>query len=659
MVIPYGFLLNTQTRRLAPTNCLDMGWETLFMKSFFLCLTSAILLGFAQPYYMPDLFGEVSSFQNYLGILALVGYAPLFLALADKSLKQTFWWAFFSLSVQYTIVLYWMYIALTVHGHIAPVLSGLITLMLPFLLALKISLFLTMGRFLSQRFSLSFLWIAPIALCAGEYFRNFYIFGGFPWGNAGYAIGQIDPFLQAASLVGVYGLVFVVGLINALIAHALKKHAWRYGVCAAAIVLALYTYGAMRLFYGSDQFAPSIRVALLQGNIEQEVKRKARLYSEDIIAIYQHLHEQARQQGAELIVWPESAYPLVLPEESKDLGLLFAHNAGTILGAVALGRPEDGSAHHVRNSAFILDYRGAVVKRYDKSHLVPFGEYVPWPMTNIVDKIVPGMGAFLPGLDYDVVPLTLDVGKTVKVGTTICYEGIFPEISRAYAHNGAQLLVNITNDAWYGLSSAPYQHLHMYRLRSAETGLSFVRATNSGISAVIDPFGRVKKSLPLFERAMLIDDVAMLRVPTLYAAVGDVIAVVCLLLMVISYVLALVPIHRFIRHKEYKKLALIVGLASIVGASHIYFNNPAFMTDESARTKSFVILLMAFLLMLGCLVRTARSKAILSVCGVIITAVSLALVFIESAYFLLGLALGLLIYGLAFSIKTPEAKGNR
>ena len=629
------------------------------MKSFLLCLTSAVLLGFAQPYYMPELFGEVTPYQHYLGLFALIGYVPLFLAVAHKSLKQTFWWAFFSLSVQYTIVLYWMYIALTVHGHISPPLSSLITLMLPFLLALKISLFLTMGRFLSQRFSVSFLWIAPCALCAGEYFRNFYIFGGFPWGNAGYAVGQIDQLLQAASLVGVYGLVFIVGFINALIAQAFSRHAWRYALGAGLLVLVLYTFGAIRLAMMNHQFAPSIRVALLQGNIEQEVKRKARLYSEDIRAIYQNLHEQAKKEGAELIVWPESAYPLVLPEEAKDLGLLFAQNTGTILGAVALGKPEDGSAHHVRNSAFILDYRGRVVKRYDKSHLVPFGEYVPWPMTNIVDKIVPGMGAFLPGLDYGVVPLALDVGKTIKIGTTICYEGIFPEISRAYVHDGAQLLVNITNDAWYGLSSAPYQHLHMYRLRSAETGLSFVRATNSGISAVIDPFGRVKKSLPLFERAMLIEDVPLLTVPTLYAATGDIVAVACLLFMLISYVLALVPIHRFIKQRDYKKLALVVGLAIILGASHVYFNNPAFMTDESARTKSFLVFLIVFLIMLGCLVRTPRSKTILSVCGGIIMAVSLALVFIESAYFLLGVAIGLLIYGLAFSIKVHKGQGNR
>jgi apolipoprotein N-acyltransferase len=628
------------------------------MNSFLLCLLSGLVLGFAQPFYMPSWFGPVLPHQHWFGLLAFVGYVPLFLAIANKNLKQTFLWAFFSLSVQFTIVFYWMYIALNVYGHIPPIFSGLITLLVPFLMALKVGVFLTMGRFLSQRFSVPFLYIAPFALCAGDYFRNFYVFGGFPWGNAGYAIGQIDQLLQVASLVGVYGLVFVVGLINALIAigitEGLVRKGYRYVATAVLIVIVAFGYGALRLENGKDEFAPSVRVALLQGNIDQEMKSSARRHADEIINIYKDLHKQAKSQGAELIIWPESAYPRVISEDTSDLNLSFTDQTGNIIGLVAYGEDSNGQGYHVRNSALLMDYQGQIIKRYDKSHLVPFGEYVPWPMSGVVDKVVPGMGAFLPGTDYAVTSLTTSLGKTIKIGTTICYEGIFPEITRAYKRNGAELLVNITNDAWYGASSAPYQHLLMYRLRSVETGLPFVRATNSGISAYVDSYGRMGRRLPLFERGLIINNVPLLNKPTLYAAVGDVIPIISLLLMLIFYVAAVIPVHHFVKQRQYKKLMLIAGLSIIAIASNIYYNNPRFLTDESARTKNFLACIIVFLLMIGFLSKTKRSRSILLVCGMVIMLCSLGLALVESPYFLLGSALGLLIYLLALRIKIAD-----
>lgn len=624
------------------------------MTSLILCVISALALGFAQPFYMPAWFGEVSGYQQWLSILTFVGYVPLFLAIANKNLKSTFWLSFFSLSVQFTITLYWIYVALHVHGHIPPIFSGIITLCLPFLLALKISVFLVIARLVSDRFSWSFFLIAPVALCAGEYFRNFYVFGGFPWGNVGYGVGQIDQFLQIASLVGIYGLVFFVGVVNALFAHSIAHKNRTSLVAALVVIFGAFSYGAYRLRGASNEFAPSLRVAVLQGNIEQERKSKSRLYAGDIIDIYKDLHNQAKAQGAELIIWPESAYPRSVVEDIQNMPLDFLDNTGTIIGAVAYGDEPNGQDYHVRNAAFMVDHQNHVVKRYDKSHLVPFGEYVPWPMNGVVDKIVPGMGAFLPGTDYEVIPLALSLSKTIKVGATICYEGIFPEISRAYARNGAELLVNLTNDAWYGSTSAPYQHLHMYRVRSVETGLPFIRATNSGISATVDAYGRLGKSLPLFERGLIVEDISLVNKKTLYAVAGDVLPIICLLLMIVFYVAAVIPIHQFIRQRNYKKLGVVLAFSAIALMTHNYYTNPRFITDESAATKNFLVLIIVMLFMVGLLVRTKRSKAILSVCGPLIFLVSLGLSVVESPYFLVGAVIGLLIYLVAFSIKIPK-----
>jgi apolipoprotein N-acyltransferase len=218
------------------------------MNSFFLSILSALVLGFAQVFYMPWLFGEVEPYQKYLGLLAFIGYAPLFLLLDNKPLKQAFGWAFFSLSVQYTIILYWLYIPLNVYGHLSPFLSGLIALLIPLSLALMGSVFLTIGHFIRDRYAISFFLIAPIALCAGEYFRNFYVFGGFPWGNVGYAISQIDEFLQAASIVGISGVVFLVGVINALLAFYIKC----YWVCGTVLAMCAFIMLTMswHLTYG-------------------------------------------------------------------------------------------------------------------------------------------------------------------------------------------------------------------------------------------------------------------------------------------------------------------------------------------------------------------------------------------------------------------------
>ncbi|HXW52872.1 MAG TPA: apolipoprotein N-acyltransferase, partial [Myxococcota bacterium] len=525
-------------------------------------------------------------------------------------------------------------------------------------LALKGALFFTLARFLSTRFNLPFLAVAPFALCAGEYFRNYYIFGGFPWGNVGYSVGRIDEILQVGSLVGVYGLVFIVGVVNAVFAYAWKTRGWRHSYLFAAlgvfIVFGSFIYGALRLHYGADDFAPTLRVALLQGDIPQEIKSASRLHASEILDIYLGLQQEAIDQGAELVIWPESSYPRLLNENITSLSKVSDFHVASIVGSSVYGESPNAKDYYARNSALLIDYNGVVVKRYDKSHLVPFGEYVPWPMTGVVDKIVPGLGAFLPGVEFAPADLSINLGKKIAVGATVCYEGIFPEISRSYAMKGASLLVNITNDAWYGFSSAPYQHLLMYKLRSVETGLPFVRATNSGISAWIDSFGRIHQPLGLFERGLVVGNIPLLKKSTVYVAVGDIIAQISLILLLVGYLLAVLPIHTYFKNRQWWKLLVVFALSTVALASYVYFSGRQFAMVESARTKSLLVLVFSFLLMIGLLSKTKRSRTILLVFSAVIVICSCLLAIFESLSFLVGLVFGLLLYVLAFRIKETD-----
>lgn len=624
----------------------------------FLCLISGLLLGASQPIYWPDVFGHVGHYQWFLGALAFIAYAPFFWALRDKSLKETFWLTLFTMTVQFTVVLYWIYIALHDHGHISPIPAALITLLLPLILAFKGGVFFAIGRFISIHFSISFFLIAPVCLTAIEYFRNFQIFGGFPWGNVGYSLGRIDEFLQLASLVGVYGLVFFVGLINALICLACASLGAKRLFCAlltGTLIASVFSFGWWRLNDRAHEFAPTIKIAMLQGDIPQGMKNRTRLYSNEILAIYQKLHSEALAKGAELVIWPESSYPRSLVEDAKRLP---SDNFGaSIIGAITYGFGKDDDSYY-HNSALAIDYKGDIIARYDKTHLVPFGEYVPWPLSGVVDKIVPGLGAFYPGTSFTPQMLAINPEQNLSLGITVCYEGIFPEISRAYAKKGATLLVNITNDAWYGRSSAPFQHLLMYKLRSVENGRSFVRATNSGLTAWIDAYGTVHRSLGLFERGLQINEVPLITKSTLYTQIGDVIAIICLLALIIAYGIAAVPLKAIIRERRIGDILIMLILIGIMVGSYLYFSQAHFMTIESAQTKKFFIFLLCMTIFVGALSRTERSRTILLVCAAAVLSISVGLAIFETPYFLFGLLIAVLIFLLALRIRKARTLPN-
>jgi apolipoprotein N-acyltransferase len=274
-------------------------------------------------------------------------------------------------------------------------------------------------------------------------------------------------------------------------------------------------------------------VALLQGDIEQGQKWDAAV-REGIFSTYRRLtHEAAADPEVQLIIWPEAATPFFFANDR-------AYQARQLLLAQEVGRPllfgsptysREGNQDVMYNSAFLVGPDATVWGRYDKIHLVPFGEYIPLHrLLFFLDKLVVGIGDFRSGETYTVMAVPQG-----RFAVLICFEVIFPELVRHFARHGAQFLANITNDAWFGYSPASYQHLSMVVFRAVENRLPIVRAANTGISAVIDPTGRLVQQTDLFVRTWIKDRISLADGPaTFYVRFGDLFAYGCLLLTAVA-----------------------------------------------------------------------------------------------------------------------------
>ncbi|MEI6806155.1 MAG: apolipoprotein N-acyltransferase [Myxococcaceae bacterium] len=509
------------------------------------------------------------------GWLALVGYAPLIWATRHASPKQAFKLFFFATVLQYMATLYWLMITMTVFGHMNLILSAFALLLVTMVIAFYLGGAAALARYISLKLGWSYFCLFPVALCLTEYLRDYGFIGSFPWGASGYSLLSIPVLVQGASVVGVYGLVFYIGLVNSAIVSRNKTLI----SVAISITLVLLSYGTWRLqTYDINSFK-TVRVALLQGNIEQGIKNQSALYGDEILARYRALQNQAVAAGAEIVIWPESSYPYRLRVENPQFVSLGDLGPINIIPAIA-----EDSQDQFYNAAYVLNSHNEIMKRYDKSHLVPFGEYVPWPFGLVAKKIVPNLGEFSRGKDLKPVVL-----KGVSTAVTVCYEGVFPNISRNFVAQGAQLLINVTNDAWYGVSAGPYQHLNMYKMRSIETGRSFARATNTGVSAWVDPIGYTHGDTGLYEEALVVADVPLATETTFYVRAGDFVPLFCGLILLLVLI--------FIRRPQSKSdwLWALLGL-SIILASHAYFEPLKLDLQESATTKDSLFLIIGFLL---------------------------------------------------------------
>ncbi|MFQ5466355.1 MAG: apolipoprotein N-acyltransferase [Thermodesulfobacteriota bacterium] len=472
-----------------------------------------------------------------LGWLAWVALVPLLAALDGQPWRQGALSAFVFGFVYFLGTVYWVVNSMFFYGGISLTLSVPIMLLLVAFLALYPAAFGLFLALVGRGGRVAGLLAAPTAWTALELLRS-HMFTGFPWALVGYTQARVLPVIQIADVFGVWGVSFLVVAVNAVLALWLRRLlAGRRGAApvgeavAVAVMLTLtIAYGFMRIGEVDERAGgwEGLTVGVAQGSIDQSVKWDPSRRAETI-GIYSDLSRRAASEGAGLIVWPETAVPFYLGAEPEDSRRVedAARTAGAYIltGSPSFSFPEKGSAPEFFNSAYLLDPGGTATGRYDKVHLVPFGEYVPMrKVLFFISKLTEGVGDFTPGPGP--IPITF---RDSGLGVLICYESIFPELARRYAARGAGLLVVITNDAWFGRTSAPYQHFEMAVMRAVENRTYLVRAANTGISGVIDPAGRVKRETSLFERTVFTERVALRGGPvSVYTAWGDVFAYLCL-----------------------------------------------------------------------------------------------------------------------------------
>ena len=461
-------------------------------------------------------------------ILAWVAFLPLFYAIRGKSPKKSFKLGFLSGLVAYSAVFYWLNIVMMKYGKLSLPVSFSLTFLMAAYLALYLAIACGLTR-LAEDYSVPAVVTFPFLWVALEFARA-YLLSGFPWASLGYTQYRTLPLIQIADITGVYGVSFLILLVNLFLYQLWRwvrgKDGATYPFLATATAVPLML---LTIFYGFLSLnrvdsGKEVKVALAQGNIPQDVKWDP-AFQEETVAIYERLSRKIAGTGIELVVWPESSLPFFFQKEleySKRVSSLAKElNSYLLVSSPALEH-EDGK-ERLLNSGFLISADGSTVGRSDKLHLVPFGEYVP--MTRFfpfVTKLVQGSGDFSPG--KAVTPLATPFGK---MGLLVCFEGIFPEISREYVRYGAVLLVNITNDAWFGDSSAPYQHLSMTVFRAVENRVPLVRAANTGITAIIDSRGHVQGMTRLFREALLSGTVRMGAERTFYTRFGDIFAWAC------------------------------------------------------------------------------------------------------------------------------------
>jgi apolipoprotein N-acyltransferase len=460
--------------------------------------------------------------------LAWFAFVPLFAAAAGAPHRLSFKLGFLAGFTAYAGLLYWLNIVMIRYGKLQWSVSGTLYLVLVGYLALYPALVLWLMRRAEDK-GIPALWSFPVLWVGGELIRC-YLLTGFPWALLGYSQYRTLPLIQICDLTGVYGVSFLVAFANVVFYRIwvwLRDKQAPYPVLGflSLLVLLMATLGYGFTALNTAENGPLQRVLLVQGNIPQDVKWNP-AFQESTVATYERLTRKGCQSPGTLVVWPESALPFYLqgnPVYAGRVRSLAADLKSCLLTGSPAWQKEGGLARNL-NSAFLISPTGMVLGRSDKLHLVPFGEYVPLAaLLPFVDKLVSGVGDFSPG--KSALPMETAQGK---VGVLICFEGIFPDVARAYVRAGAGMLVNITNDAWFGDSSAPYQHLSMTVFRAVENRVPLVRAANTGISSLIDANGHIRGMTPLFEEATLGAEVRRGVGGSFYSRHGDVFALVCL-----------------------------------------------------------------------------------------------------------------------------------
>lgn len=459
--------------------------------------------------------------------LAWVALLPLLVVVRGLPPSRAFrqgW--IFGLSF-YLAMLYWVAPTIGNYTQIPFAVSLLLLVLLAAVVAVGPALFAAVLEWIAAA-GISRVLAAPVIWVSIEWTRTFFP-AAFPWGLLGYSQASVMPVVQLADLAGVYGISALVVFTNTALAElggGAGRHR-RLVTGAALLLLVVFVYGKMRLVAVESTAAPaSVRVGLVQGNVEQADKWEDSLQNR-ILDHHMRLSAEAADRGAQLVVWPEASLPFVFDSDDRAGRLTaFAKERGVdmLIGAPGYGRRQ-GREPMAYNEAWHIGSDGAASEPYDKIQLVPFGEYVPFgPVLAWVERVVEVVGTFGRGTRR----VVFEGPGSLRFSALICYEAIFPALVREFVVSGAQLLVNISNDAWYGRTSAPHQHLAMAAVRAVEHRRPLVRATNTGITAVVRPSGRVVAATGLFETAVVVETVPLPELGSVYTRTGDLFVYLCL-----------------------------------------------------------------------------------------------------------------------------------
>lgn len=480
------------------------------------------------------------AFDFYL--LAWISFAPLLHSLWGKNPRETFFSGFVFGITYFFGTLYWIYHSINHYGGFSFLSSVSIVLLLCGYLSLYPAFFSYLFSTMIEKTKLPALFIAPVLWVVLEFLRS-YIFSGFPWSSIGYSQYKFLPIIQIADITGVYGISFLILAVNGaivdlfLLKQRLKKmplFPLSYTVVGFSFLLlsliAVTGYGTWRL--NQERNGSPVRVGIVQGNIEQDHKWDP-AYQNEVMNIYKTLSAEVSLSSPDLIVWPETAVPFYFQNDRAHTENLIEFQKGMgshlLFGSVTV-KEITAEKYLLTNSAVLLDKEGKTVYQYDKIHLVPFGEYIP--LKNVLffmDKLVTGIGDYVPGDVY--LQAKTNFGN---FGTLICYEIIFPGMVRKfYAHERGDFITTITNDAWFGKTSGPYQHFSMAVFRAIENRKPLVRAANTGISGFIDSNGKILSRSSLFERQIIENTITTDSTMTFYTRYGDLFSYLCIVLSVI------------------------------------------------------------------------------------------------------------------------------
>ena len=459
------------------------------------------------------------SFPNYnLWPLAWVGFVPLFIVIRGKSRTKAFLFSYITGIIFWFGTIYWL-------AHVTFI--GLVILVL--YLALYFGIFGLAIRTYQPRATNYELLFIPSFWVLLEYIRG-WLFTGFPWALLGYSQYLNLPAIQIADITGVWGVSFLVMLVNVAIVEIIWSAKNKLGPRLRIVTILLVLILSLVLSYGYYRLSPQsaacnrhpVKISVIQGNIPQDLKWEPAA-REEIIEKYLRLTREALKDKPDLIIWPEAAIPAVI-EDSPEYFKEIRDFTGEMRTPLLLGAVRNRGEFYY-NNAILLSKDGELAGEYSKLHLVPFGEYIPLRKAlPFLETVVP-IGDFSPGKEYVVF-----ANDTVRFSVLICFEDLFPELSRRFVNQGADFLVNITNDAWFAKSSSPYQHFSASVFRAVENRVPLVRAANTGVSGFIAPSGRIIYATGIFVDDARTEELGFYsKKRTLYSRLGDVFVFICLL----------------------------------------------------------------------------------------------------------------------------------